>query len=88
MIIMGRSKSGSMANAIVKKLGKPDSDYESLKRENESKYEPKEDSSTEKDFKSGLDAAANKMLEAMESKDVPSLKEALRSFIEMAMQDR
>ena len=37
------------------------------------------------DYSSGLDAAASKMMEAVKSNDVSSFKEALKSFIEMAM---
>lgn len=88
MIMMGRKRNGGMMAAIAEKIGKSENDFDSLKEKNAERFEPKESDDVEKEFKSGLDAAASKIIEALESKDASSLKESLRSFIDMAMKSR
>jgi len=67
-----------MATIIVGKLsGKPESMEE----------KPKNEMGDEMDSEMGLDAAAEELLSAMHSKDPKMLKHALRSFMEMIMNE-
>lgn len=82
MIIMGKKKNGGALAMIMKKM-KSGSDNSC----EEMQQVPNKDGA-ESDYSQGIDAAANKMMEAFHNKDVSSLKEALKSFIEMAMHEK
>lgn len=88
MIIMGKKKNNGGAIALImKKLGKSCPESESYKEEMiEEKMEkvPNKDGA-ESDYKEGMKASADKMIQAFENKNSEELVSALKSFIEMAM---
>lgn len=74
MIMSGDKKKAS--TLILKKLG---DGAESMSEA------PMSEDGAELDQSSGFDAAAEEVLQAIESKDAQALKEALRSMVEMCM---
>lgn len=89
MIVMGRKKDqGGAVAMIMKKLGnRESSDYESLKAENSEMKQVPNENGAESDYKDGIEAEANKIMEAFKSSNVSDLKNALKSFIKMAMRE-
>lgn len=90
MIIMGKKRNNGGALAVImKKLGQKCPDHESMKEKNTEYMEkvPHQDGA-EQDHSSAYDQAADKMMEAFKSQNVSQLKEALKSFIQMAMQEK
>jgi CRISPR/Cas system CSM-associated protein Csm2 small subunit len=86
---MGDKKNKGLAIAsIVRKMNGKEGDYESLKAENADtmKHVPNKDGA-EQDSSSGLSACVDKMMESFDSKDKESFKAALRSFIEMVVEN-
>ena len=86
MILMGGKRKGMLA-LIMKKM----TDHDSLKKENAENYEKMEQvpnkDGAESDYSNGLDASAEKVMESLKTNDVSSFKQALKSFIEMAIKD-
>jgi hypothetical protein len=87
MIIMGKKKDGSALSMIMKKIGSSSKEHEDLKEENAKNVEEVMKDPAESDYSEGLEAAAKKMMDAFHSKNVSELKDALKSFIEMAMHE-
>lgn len=75
---LDEKKKGSIAVLISKKIKGSDS-YENLKSDNENMKEEEYD---------GLSAAAEEIIDSLNSKDPKSLKESLKSFIEMCLNEK
>ena len=83
MIIMGKGpNSGNILEAIKRKMeGKED--YDKLKEHNDKQHsEPKED-----DNSMAYDACCGEIMEAFKSNDQKKLKTALKSMIEMTINE-
>jgi hypothetical protein len=86
MIILGPNKNkGGIAAEIMKKMkGSPS--YEDMKSENE-EFTSSKPEEVEKDHSNGYDACCEEMMEAVKSSDNSKFKSALKSFVEMMMNE-
>jgi hypothetical protein len=76
--MMMSDKKKGMATIILSKMGKPSEEMSEV---------PKNDIGDELDQSAGKDAAAEEILQAVESKDPKALKSALQSMIDMCMNE-
>lgn len=77
------------AALIIKRIGSPSSDFDSMKQSNEEmKQVATDDTGAERDSSVGLNAAVDEMMSAAESKNSSKFKAALTSFLEMWMDER
>lgn len=72
----------------MKKLKGSENDYDSLKYDPDKMKQKKMEDGAEVDYaESGYESAVNEMMSALEAKNPKSFKSALKSFIQMCMNE-